>query len=81
MLEDVDITVNKNMLPNDDEKPNITSGIRIGLAALTTRGIDLAGARQVARIINAYLSGTINQVEAKKEVLKLASTLKKVELL
>ena len=81
MLEEVDITVNKNMLPNDEEKPNITSGIRIGLAALTTRGIGLDGARQVARIINAYLSGTINQVEAKKEVLELASTLKKVELL
>jgi len=79
MLENIDITVNKNMLPNDDEKPNTTSGIRIGLAALTTRGLKLDGARQVARIINAFFTQTITEEEAKIEVAKLAETLLKVE--
>jgi len=79
MLEEVDITVNKNMLPNDDEKPNTTSGIRLGFAALTTRGLKEDGARQVARIINAYFTNAITDVEAKEQVSILAATLKKVE--
>jgi len=79
MLEGIDITVNKNMLPNDDEKPNTTSGIRLGFAALTTRGLKEDGARQVARIINAYFTNAITDVEAKEQVSMLAVTLKKVE--
>lgn len=79
MLEEIDVTVNKNMLPNDDEKPNTTSGIRIGFAALTTRGLKEDGARQVARIINAFFTNTVTLEEAKIEVNKLADTLKKVE--
>ncbi len=81
MLEEIDITVNKNMLPNDDEKPNTTSGIRIGFAALTTRGISITGARQIARIINAYFTKAITLEEARAEVRALAATLKKVETL
>ena len=38
-LDDVYITVNKNAIPNDPEKPFVTSGIRIGTAAVTTRGL------------------------------------------
>lgn len=81
MLEEIDITVNKNMLPNDDEKPNTTSGIRMGFAALTTRGLKAEGARQVARIINAYFTNTITIEEAAEAVHNLANTLLKVELL
>ncbi len=79
MLEEINVTVNKNMLPNDDEKPNTTSGIRLGFAALTTRGLKDDGARQVARIINAYFTNTINQEEAKEQVLALAMMLLNVE--
>lgn len=39
-LDDVYITVNKNAIPNDPEKPFVTSGIRVGTAAVTTRGLD-----------------------------------------
>ena len=42
------ITVNKNAIPNDPEKPFVTSGIRIGSPAMTTRGFKEAEARQVA---------------------------------
>ncbi len=45
------LTVNKNAIPNDPEKPTVTSGIRVGSAALTTRGLDGAAAREVAHCI------------------------------
>ena len=38
-LDEVYITVNKNAIPNDPEKPFVTSGVRIGTAAVTTRGL------------------------------------------
>jgi glycine hydroxymethyltransferase len=45
------ITVNKNAIPNDPEKPFVTSGIRIGSPAMTTRGFREAEAKQVANLI------------------------------
>src|SRR3982750_33380 len=45
------ITVNKNAIPNDPEKPFVTSGIRIGSPAMTTRGFREAEAAQVAHFI------------------------------
>ncbi len=45
------ITVNKNAIPNDPEKPFVTSGIRIGTPAMTTRGFAEAEAEQVANLI------------------------------
>jgi glycine hydroxymethyltransferase len=45
------ITVNKNAIPNDPEKPFVTSGIRVGSPAMTTRGFREAEARQVANFI------------------------------
>ncbi|MEZ0236942.1 MAG: serine hydroxymethyltransferase, partial [Methylophilaceae bacterium] len=46
-----DITVNKNAIPNDPESPFVTSGIRIGSPAITTRGFKEEEARQVAHFI------------------------------
>ncbi|HSN19691.1 MAG TPA: serine hydroxymethyltransferase [Usitatibacter sp.] len=45
------LTVNKNAIPNDPEKPTVTSGIRIGSAALTTRGFSEADAREAAECV------------------------------
>jgi glycine hydroxymethyltransferase len=45
------ITVNKNAIPNDPEKPFVTSGIRIGSPAMTTRGLGLVEAEQVADLV------------------------------
>ncbi len=50
-LERAGITVNKNAVPFDTEKPTITSGIRVGTAALTTRGMDEAAMRRIAGIM------------------------------
>jgi glycine hydroxymethyltransferase len=45
------ITVNKNAIPNDPQKPFVTSGIRIGSPAITTRGFKEAEAQQLAHLI------------------------------
>ncbi len=50
-LDEVNITVNKNAIPNDPEKPFVTSGIRVGTPAATTRGFQEADMREIAAII------------------------------
>jgi glycine hydroxymethyltransferase len=50
-LDEVNITVNKNAIPFDQQKPNITSGIRIGTAAMTTKGFKEDDFRQVGKWI------------------------------
>jgi glycine hydroxymethyltransferase len=51
VLEKVNITVNKNAIPFDPEKPTVTSGIRVGTPALTTRGFKKSDMIEVARAI------------------------------
>ena len=51
-LDAVGITVNKNMIPFDPEKPGVTSGIRIGLTAVSQRGLKELEIREIAAIIN-----------------------------
>jgi len=51
------ITCNKNGVPNDPEKPAITSGIRVGTPAATTRGFGTEEFRQVGRLIVEVLDG------------------------
>lgn len=77
-LEEINITTNKNMLPGDDETPSTTSGLRIGFAALTSRGCNEEHAEFIADIINSYLSGTMSKVNAKMLVHYIASTLKDI---
>ena len=73
-LEEAGITCNKNAIPNDPEKPFVTSGIRLGTPAITARGFKEEETRQVAQFILTVL-GNINDNEkiaqVKEQVLKL----------
>ncbi len=55
------ITVNKNAIPNDPEKPTVTSGIRIGSPAITTRGFGAAECEQLANMIADVLRAPENE--------------------
>lgn len=50
-LDEVHITVNKNAIPNDPEKPFVTSGIRVGTPAVTTRGMGEADMKVIGQLI------------------------------
>mgnify|MGYP004516242733 FL=1 len=52
LLDSIGITVNKNTVPNEKRSPFVTSGIRIGTAAVTTRGFDVGAMKEIANIIN-----------------------------
>ncbi len=56
VLDEVRITVNKNTIPFDPENPNVTSGIRVGTPAVTTRGMREADMATIARAINLTLA-------------------------
>ena len=56
-----DITVNKNMVPFDDQSPQVTSGIRIGTAAVTTRGLDEMACHQVVEWIDKIITNVENE--------------------
>lgn len=74
ILEEAGITCNKNAIPNDPEKPFITSGIRLGTPAITTRGMKEEEARQIARMIIKVLNNPQDNkkiIEVKEEVLAL----------
>ena len=66
MLDAIGITCNKNTIPNDPESPFVTSGIRLGAPAATTRGFKEDDFREVARIIGLVLSNP-GREEAQKE--------------
>ena len=78
-LELINITTNKNMIPGDTLKPNKTSGLRIGFAAVTTRGCTNEDAKHVARLIHNFLSGKIDEKEATAEVKEMVSKWKLIE--
>ncbi|HGG7823426.1 TPA: serine hydroxymethyltransferase [Neisseria meningitidis] len=70
------ITVNKNAIPNDPEKPFVTSGIRIGSAAMTTRGFNEADARVLANLVADVLSNPedeANFAKVRKQVTALCN--------
>lgn len=60
ILSKINITCNKNSIPNDSEKPNITSGIRLGTPAMTTRGLKEKDFIEIANIINEALKNKDN---------------------
>ena len=74
-LEKAGITCNKNSIPNDPEKPFVTSGVRLGTPAITARGMKEDEAVQIAEMIIKVLENVNDDekiAEVKNEVLKLA---------
>jgi glycine hydroxymethyltransferase len=73
LLGQAGITVNKNTIPDDPQSPFVTSGIRLGTPAATTRGMGVAEMRQVAEMIDRALThpdeDTLSQIRAQVEEL------------
>ena len=70
------ITVNKNTIPNDPEKPFVTSGIRIGSAAMTTRGFNETDARVLANLVADVLANPedeANLAKVREQITELCS--------
>ncbi|MBO5408447.1 MAG: serine hydroxymethyltransferase [Clostridia bacterium] len=65
-LDEVGITVNKNAIPNDPQSPFITSGIRVGTAAVTTRGMGVEDMKVIAKLIAL----TLKDFEGNKETVR-----------
>ncbi|WP_025145024.1 serine hydroxymethyltransferase [Pedobacter jeongneungensis] len=75
-LEKAEITVNKNMVPFDDKSPFVTSGIRVGTAAITTRGLKEAEMEQIVELIDRVLTNPEDEANlnaVKAEVIQLVS--------
>ncbi|MES2799842.1 MAG: serine hydroxymethyltransferase [Bacteroidota bacterium] len=71
-----DITVNKNMVPFDTESPFVTSGIRVGTPAITSRGIQAGEIEQIVELMDRVLSNPSNETiiaNVKKDVNALMS--------
>ena len=73
-LGSANITVNKNAVPNDPQKPMVTSGIRIGSPAMTTRGLKELEAEQVANLIADVLDAPADE----KVVKRVAGEVRKI---
>lgn len=74
LLDEIHITVNKNTIPFDTEKPMVTSGIRLGSPAMTTRGLKEEDFKEIGKIIATCLKNPENtdiQEECKNRVLNL----------
>ena len=71
-LDKAHITVNKNAIPNDPEKPMVTSGIRVGSPAMTTRGFGEAEAVQVAGLVADVLDAPEDQANLARVRAKVA---------
>ncbi|MFA5205511.1 MAG: serine hydroxymethyltransferase [Lentisphaeria bacterium] len=73
-LDAAGITVNKNMIPFDPAKPAVTSGIRVGTPAVSTRGMGAAEMKQIARLISRVVDHLTDPAEAaavRQEVFEL----------
>ena len=76
LLDSIHITVNKNTIPKETESPMVTSGIRIGSPAMTTRGLNEEDFKHIARIIDSAITNKDDELvlnDLASEVLELTS--------
>lgn len=71
MLDDIGVATNKNTIPFDPESPFITSGVRIGTPAMTTRGMKEDDMKEIAKIITLALDESNDREEIRARVAKL----------
>lgn len=79
-LVKADITVNKNMVPFDDKSPFITSGIRVGTPAMTTRGVKEKDCIKIVHLIDEVLMNTENETKIAAVKKKVNAMMEKFEL-
>ena len=70
LLDEAHITANKNTIPNDPQKPFVTSGIRLGTPAVTTRGFDGEDMEKVAEAISKVVLEGASGVEGARNIIK-----------
>lgn len=70
ILDSIGITVNKNTVPNETRSPFVTSGIRIGTAAVTTRGFDVEAMKEIASIINDTIENKDSNLDSLRDRVK-----------
>lgn len=70
LLDNIGITVNKNTVPNETRSPFVTSGIRIGTAAVTTRGFDVEAMKEIASIISEAIENKDSDLSELKTKVK-----------
>ncbi|MBW4891169.1 serine hydroxymethyltransferase [Mucilaginibacter sp. HMF5004] len=75
-----DITVNKNMVPYDDKSPFVTSGIRVGTAAITTRGLKEKQMEKIVELIDAVIKDPQSESNLKKVRKKVNELVEKFPL-
>jgi glycine hydroxymethyltransferase len=80
ILGKADITVNKNMVPFDDKSPFVTSGVRVGTAAITTRGLKEKEIIKVVDLFDAALMNRANDTKLKDIRKKVNVMMKKYKL-
>lgn len=80
VLDEIGITVNKNAIPYDPEKPFVTSGIRIGTAAVTSRGFGLEDMDEIAAIIGLVLKNNEDAAKLEEAKQRVESLSNKFEL-
>ncbi len=71
LLDEIGVTVNKNTIPKDPESPFVTSGLRIGTPAVTTRGMKEEDMKEIAKIMSLALDEKNDREEIKKRVQQL----------
>ncbi len=70
LLDEAHITANKNTIPNDPQKPFVTSGIRLGTPAVTTRGFNTEDCDRVAEAISLVVLSGKDKVEDARSIVK-----------
>jgi glycine hydroxymethyltransferase len=73
LLDEIGITVNKNAIPFDPESPMVTSGIRLGTPAVTSRGFNQEAMQEIAEIIDSTLTGTKEKGQIQQQVRELCN--------